>query len=312
MRRLAPRSTPSTALCLALAAGCTHAPAPGPTPSGNPVEGPTEEPAEGPADFRAQPSGTLELDHPGCFLLLDLQQGTPLRGGRQPCNEPTIPASTFKIPHSLIALDTGVVADPSAPFVWDGTEYPGMPSWQRDHDLPSALYHSVVWVYQHTAREIGRERMREYLEAFDYGNARVEGPIDLFWLGGGSLEISPEQSLDFMAALYRDELPRAQEHLPRLREMLVRPPSSFSGRMPKDMSAPELHEAATFSAKTGTGRHEGGSVSWLVGHVACPQRQHVFVSRVIAEGPPGRISPAVAHGISALDELGVLRCEAPS
>jgi beta-lactamase class D len=241
-------------------------------------------------------------------MLLDLQGGPIQVVQTQPCDQPTVPASTFKVPHALIALDTGVVTDPEALVPWDGREY-WLDSWNRDHSLRTAIYHSVVWFFQGTARAIGRDRMREYLEALDYGNARVEEPIDRFWLDDGSLRITPEQQLRFWEGLYRGRLPRGAEHVPTLRALLVRPPASFSGRVPEGTTMPQVHEQLVMSAKTGTAGHEGGSVTWLVGHVACPGREYVFVSRVIADEPPGSISPAVEHGLDALDRLGVLRCE---
>jgi len=273
-------------------------------PSEDAAEGGDAPAAEGaPLDRNA----AIELTHPGCFMLLPLDGGEPLVAGEQSCDEATIPASTFKVPHALIALDTGVVGDPEAMVKWDGREY-WLDSWERDHNLRSAIYHSVVWFFQGTARAIGPERMAEYLRAFDYGNASVD-PIDQFWLEGGSLRVTPAQTLRFWADLYRARLPRGAAHLPQLRAMLVRPPSSFAGRMEEGTAVPEVSPQMIFSAKTGTGGHEKGSVFWLAGHVECPGREHVFVSRVIAQGRPRSISPAVTHGLAALGRLGVLRCE---
>ena len=265
-----------------------------------------KETAEGGADGAAVP---LEgVTHPGCFMLLELGKGPARWAGEQPCDERTTPASTFKIPHALVALDTGVVKDVDARAKWDGRKY-WIESWHQDHSLRTAIYESVVWFFQGTARAIGRERMREYLQAFEYGNAEVEGKIDEFWLDEGSLRISPEEQLRFMSALYRDALPKGRAHVPVLREMLVRPPSSYASRMSPGTPLPEVHPQMVFSAKTGTGSRGDEAVTWLVGHVACPEREHVFVSRVIAPGEPDVISPAVMHGLAALDRTGVLRCE---
>ena len=247
------------------------------------------------------------VTHPGCFMLLELGDGPPRWAGEQPCDQRTTPASTFKIPHALIALDTGVVTDADALVKWDGRKY-WSEAWHRDHSLRTAIHESVVWFFQGTARAIGPERMREYLAALDYGNAEVEGAIDMFWLDDGSLRISPKEQLRFMARLYRDELPRGQPHVPLLREMLLRP-DLYAGRVPDGTVMPEVHPRMVFSAKTGTGSQGDDAVTWLVGHVACPGREHVFVSRVIAPGEPQVISPAVIHGLAALDRTGVLRCE---
>jgi beta-lactamase class D len=248
------------------------------------------------------------VSHPGCFMLLALDDGPPRLAGEQPCDQRTIPASTFKIPHALIALDTGMVTDVDALVAWDGRKG-WLEAWNHDHSLRTAIYESVVWFFQGTARAIGRERMREYLQAFDYGNAEVEGAVDMFWLDDGSLEISAPEQLRFMARLYRDQLPRGRSHVPTLRELLVRPVESFRARMPEGTPLPKVHPELVFSAKTGTGAIGEQSVTWMVGHVRCPAREHVFVSRMIAPGEPQVISPAVIHGLAALDRSGVLRCE---
>lgn len=296
---------------------CAPAPAPAPSEPAPAARVAAEAPHEGSApDASLEPPVAVALpglSHPGCFMLLELGgEGPPGWAGEQPCAQRTIPASTFKIPHALIALDTGVVTDADAMMKWDGREH-WITSWQRDHSLRTAIYESVVWFFQDTARQIGRERMGDYLEALDYGNARVEGPVDAFWLDDGSLQISAEESLRFMARLYSqpggDELARGREHLPLLRSMLVRPPQSFAGRIPAGTIVPEVHPELIFSAKTGTGGLGDGSVTWLVGHVACPERAYVFVSRVVAAAKPQVESPAVTHGLAALDQLGVLRCE---
>ncbi len=311
MPRLAPRPLYAAAPGLWLLTGCVR-PGPADCPEPAPAVAPSEGVAEGddrPATEEVPPDreATVELTHPGCFMLQTLDGGEPLVAGDQPCDEATIPASTFKVPHALIALDTGVVSDPEAMVKWDGREY-WLDSWERDHNLRTAIYHSVVWFFQGTARAIGPERMTEYLQAFDYGNASVE-PIDQFWLEKGSLRVTPAQTLRFWADLYRARLPKGAEHLPLLRALLVRPPSSFAGRMEDGTSVPQVSAQMIFSAKTGTGGHEKGAVFWMAGHVECPGREHVFVSRVIAPGRPRSKSPAVTHGLAALDRLGVLRCE---
>src|SRR5688500_68250 len=64
------------------------------------------------------------------------------------------PFSTFKIPNTLAGLATGVIPDATFTLRWDGVER-RIPDWNRDHDLASAMKHSVVWYYQEVARRIG-------------------------------------------------------------------------------------------------------------------------------------------------------------
>jgi beta-lactamase class D len=120
--------------------------------------------------------------------------------------EAKLPASTFKIPNSLIALETGVVADPDKDvFPWDGVKRP-IEAWNKDHTMRSAIAVSAVPVYQEIARRIGQERMQKYVDLFDYGNRDIGGGIDQFWLTG-ALRIDPVQQVDFVDQLRRRALP---------------------------------------------------------------------------------------------------------
>src|SRR5258708_36755126 len=93
-----------------------------------------------------------------------------------------LPASTFKIPNPLIALETAVVADPDKDvFKWDGVTRP-VEGWNHDHTLRSAIAASAVPVYQEIARRIGAERMQKYVDLFEYGNRDIGGRIDQFGL----------------------------------------------------------------------------------------------------------------------------------
>ena len=53
-----------------------------------------------------------------------------------------LPASTFKVPHTLFALDAGVIRDEFQVFRWDGTKR-GIEVWDHDQNLRSAMRNSV-------------------------------------------------------------------------------------------------------------------------------------------------------------------------
>ena len=119
--------------------------------------------------------------------------------------EGQLPASTFKIPNSIIALETGVVEDPDKDvFKWDGVTR-SIEAWNKDHTLRSAIAVSAVPVYQEIARRIGPERMQKYVDLMDYGNRDIGGGIDQFWLTG-NLRIDPVQQIDFLDRLRRRAL----------------------------------------------------------------------------------------------------------
>lgn len=157
------------------------------------------------------------------------------------------PASTFKIPHALFALDAGAVRDEFQIFKWDG-KVRDIETWNRDQDLRSSMRYSVVWVYQQIAREIGLEREGQYLRKINYGNADPSG-ADPFWVDG-NLRISAEEQIAFLRRLYRNDLPFRVEHQ----------------RLVKDIIIVEAGRDWILRAKTGW----SGTVGWWVGWVEWP------------------------------------------
>ena len=95
---------------------------------------------------------------------------------RGDCSTRLSPASTFKIPHALVALETGVVATTTVER-WDRVRHEQQPEWNRDHTVISALRPSVLWFFQRIAPRIGAERMTGWLGQFEYGNQDVSGSI---------------------------------------------------------------------------------------------------------------------------------------
>ncbi|QTP60366.1 class D beta-lactamase [Billgrantia antri] len=144
----------------------------------------------------------------GTLLVVDKRDGTTatLVHDGERARQRFVPASTFKIPHTLFALDAGVVKNEFQVFAWDGVERE-FPPWNGDQDLRSGMRNSVVWLYQHFARELGEERERDYLERLDYGNADIGDRLEHFWLEEDLLEISAEEQIAFLERLYRNELP---------------------------------------------------------------------------------------------------------
>lgn len=134
--------------------------------------------------------------------------------------EAMLPASTFKIPNSVIALETGVVEDPDKDvFKWDGVVR-SIEGWNKDHTLRTAIAASAVPVYQEIARRIGAERMQKYVDLFEYGNRDIGGGIDQFWLTG-NLRIDPVQQVDFVDRLRRGVLPVGKRSQEQVRDILT-------------------------------------------------------------------------------------------
>ncbi len=98
----------------------------------------------------------FDLGTEGTFVGYKVDDYLIIASDKARSGEGKLPASTFKIPNSLIALETGVVQDPDKDvFKWDGTTR-SIEAWNKDHTLRSALAVSAFPVFQEIARRIGR------------------------------------------------------------------------------------------------------------------------------------------------------------
>ena len=200
-----------------------------------------------------------------------------------------LPASTFKVPHALFALDAGVVRDEFQVFRWDGTRH-GIEAWNRDQDLRSSIRNSVVWVYQQIAREIGERRERRYLRRINYGNADPSGGVDRFWLSG-NLRISAEEQVTFLRQLYRNELPFRVEHQ----------------RLVKDVMIVEAGRDWILRAKTGWQARVEPQVGWWVGWVERPEGPVFFALNIDMPNGAGDLPKREAIARKVLGSIGALQ-----
>ena len=134
-------------------------------------------------------------------------------------NTSYLPASTFKIPNALIALETGVIKNPDQVFKWDGAPR-ALKQWELDFNLRGAIQNSVVPIFQQFAVRIGEKRMQSYVHQFKYGNENIGGGLDHFWLDG-ALRISATQQVEFLQRLNENKLPVSAYHQLIVKDILV-------------------------------------------------------------------------------------------
>jgi len=115
-----------------------------------------------------------------------------------------LPASTFKIPNTLIALEEGAIKDDKEIIKWDGIDK-GWPSWNKDQNLKTAFSISCIWCYQKFAKHIGDERYIQYLNDLNYGNKKTGKEVTNFWLEG-ELAISSMEQIVFLQEQKQDGL----------------------------------------------------------------------------------------------------------
>ncbi len=194
------------------------------------------------------------------------------------------PASTFKIPHTLIALHAGLVRDEFQVFRWDGVRNP-FSGHNQDQDLRSAMRFSTLWVYQRFAKQIGEPQAKKYLSAIDYGNADPTTATGDYWVDG-NLRISAVEQIALLQKLYRNQLPFSVEHQ----------------RLVKDLMVNEADYEWILRAKTGW----EGRYGWWVGWVEWPEGPVFFAlnidtpNRTADLGKRQMIARAVLRSIQAL------------
>ena len=235
------------------------------------------------AIFGVFPAMTEGIQHraASCVVIHDESKDSTWRSDPVACAVRLSPASTFKIPHALLALETGVVTAKTVEK-WDGTTYENRRSWQRDHRLDSAIKSSVLWFFQRTATRIGADRMGAYLKQIEYGNADVSGPIDQFWING-RLRISADEQVAFLRRFYAGRVPIAAQHVATVQRALTEPPRGVQNSTGVHVLIDKWPAGTVLTGKTGGGRaldDPAMRVSWLVGRLTVRGRHYVFAANV--------------------------------
>lgn len=199
----------------------------------------------------------------GSIVVYDLKEDTYYSNDFEWAKVGRLPASTFKIPNSIIALETGVVEDDSTLFEWDGNPR-RLAVWEQDLIFEEAFHKSCVPCYQEIARAIGVQRMQQHVNKFNYGKMVVnDTTIDDFWLIGAS-EISQMQQIEFLKRFYTSELPISK----RTHDIMY------------DLMEIEAKTAYRMSGKTGWAIRDGQNNGWFVGYLEKENNTYFFAVNI--------------------------------
>ncbi|MFF0861352.1 class D beta-lactamase [Nonomuraea sp. NPDC003560] len=194
----------------------------------------------------------------GTFALLDVSSRTTTVVDRRRAETPMVPASSFKVPHALVALETGVVKTPDEVIPWDGTPQP-YPEWEKDMTMREAVRISNAAAFQVIARRIGLTRERQWLHRLGYGNQQTGTVVDRFWLDG-PLKISAVEQTRFMERLATQRLPA----------------SRANQRAVQDLILMEKKNGYTLYAKSGWQNAPNPGTGWWTGWVERGGRLYTF------------------------------------
>ena len=224
----------------------------------------------------------------GTFVLYDVSSQTHIGHDEARANRRFVPASTFKIPNTLIGLSVGAVKSVDDPLPYKGPAQPFIQAWARDMGLREAIALSNVPIYQELARRIGLERMREGVVALDYGNMEIGAGVDVFWLNG-PLRISAVEQARFLARLARGALPLPAAVQQSVREIVLL----------------ERGPNWTLHGKTGWENAPGPGVGWWVGWVEKEGRIYAFALNMEMQNPSDG-NRRLELGKASLKLLGIL------
>jgi beta-lactamase class D len=242
-----------------------------PTPSGNTAAVSTERRAE-PKTAAVTPSASGIRELPelanqlaaarvrGTVALFDSQDGALGCSDVERCQAAESPASTFKIPHSMIALEAGVVEGPDTVLRWDGQKYANE-DWNRDLTFRDAFRLSCVPCFRGIAEKVGPSSEQTWVDKLDYGNRDTSGD-PVFWLRGG-LRISAAEQIAFLRRFDEGKLPI----------------SSRTADIVRDVMTLDVTESYVLRGKTGSA-DQPRKVYWFVGWLELDARRIFFATLI--------------------------------
>ncbi|WP_046004014.1 penicillin-binding transpeptidase domain-containing protein [Pseudoalteromonas rubra] len=204
------------------------------------------------------------------------------------------PFSTYKIPNTLILLDTDTIK-PGQGYQIDLQTYPAkswwFDAWRADSITPQAAFkYSALPLYQTWTNLLDKPTMQKYLDDFNYGNRDISGPHDKFWLNS-SIKISAVEQVEFLR--------RLQAQAFKLKPATYQ---AFSKIFLQEQTA-----NSKLYAKTGTGPvAKGKYVGWYVGMVENQQGRHYFAFNMDAKNFKEVVTTRVEIAKATLNKMGII------
>lgn len=178
-------------------------------------------------------------------------------------------ASTFKILHTLIALEEQVVTTAETVIPWDGTHHE-MEQWKRDQTLASAFQVSCVWCYQSFARQIGAAAYPAHIQRAHYGSLSKPFDVTQFWLDG-SLTISAAEQVAFLKQVVERRLSYPESSYDTLQKVMLL----------------ETTPGYRLYAKTGWAARGTPGIGWFVGYLETADDTWLFALNLDTHGAAG-------------------------
>lgn len=212
------------------------------------------------------PQLNLELNEAsvkGTLLIYNANKDTYYSNNFKWANTGFLPASTFKIPNSMVALETGVISNDSTIIPWNGEKH-RFKVWEQDLTLRNAFHYSCVPCYQDIARRVGLKRMQNQLNKLNFGEMVVsDSTLDQFWLEGES-RITAYEQIDFLKRFQNSELPISKHTETVMKKMMII----------------TENDSIVLRGKTGWSNQNNINNGWFVGYVERQNNIYYFATNI--------------------------------
>ena len=208
-----------------------------------------------------------DLNIKGSITIYDYKNKKWYYSDKKDSEKRTLPASTFKIPNSLISIEEYAVKDENEVLKWDGV-IREFPAHNADTDLKTAFKNSTVWFHREMSRRVGIDKYRKYLKEFNYGNQKLSGIPDYFWLDN-TLVISPAEQINFLSGLYDEKYPLSKRTYNIVKNVMIE----------------KKTDSYTLRAKTGSGLVKTLDIGWYVGYIETKDNVYFFATRLQQDEP---------------------------
>ena len=204
----------------------------------------------------------------GSITIYDLKNDKWVYSDKKDSQIKLLPASTFKVLNTLIALEEKVIKINDI-VKWDGRakKFKGniIASWNSDSDIEKAFKNSTIWFYEALSKQIPRRVYKSYLHTINYGNNKIEQKGNDFW-NYGSFAVSPVDQINMLVQLYKNKLPFSKRNMKYVKNIMLQKSNSNY----------------VLRAKTGWGIRDNQEIGWYIGYVEVGGNAYFFATRIVS------------------------------
>lgn len=237
-------------------------------------------------DIRVADYSDYFVDVNGCAVIYNAEENYYSVYNESMINTEVSPYSTFKIVSTLMGLKNKVLHDENSTMNYNGTDY-SVNAWNGDLTLEEAFQTSCVWYFRQVIDSVGKEEVKEELQAIKYGNCDIsewagsnmnpQADLNGFWLNS-SLKISPIEQVNVLKEIFQNRSCYSEEQVHTLKNIML-----FD----------EINEYSIYG-KTGTNQNGEG---WYVGVAQKASMECYFSIYLNSENTEKKVSGSDARKV---------------